>query len=414
MIGHSLRTLEELPYIRTMLKNLTIFMRPIAVNLLLAAIFGTSLAVRTFSQNAAGGPAQAASGKVPATAAPPSNSANAGVAAKAAATTVEPATEAEVIIDTAIKKITELQSVAADLQEDVEMLGQKFSIKGRFLKAPNRRVYFRMSLPRLDDSSSATAGLPDSGGTTLQVCDGETLWDYQQILENQFYHKLSIKPILERLNSPELDPKIRDQALNSMGFAGPETLLAGLRRYIKFDQKEDGKLDGKPVWVLRGTWKNRQGIVSFNSQPVPPTGPLPPYVPSLATLYLGKDDSWPYRLDLVGRQITELIDTRPRGPDGRPIGARRSIERPTPSKIVLVYSNVKLNATIRVDEFAFQAPTAANVDDNTELILKGLDQAIATEAAKKKNEATRKEGPMLDQSIDIPAPPPPADTTPRN
>ncbi len=80
------------------------------------------------------------------------------------------------------------------------------------------------------------------------------------------------------------------------------------------------------MWVLRGTWKNRQGIVSFNSQPVPPTGPLPPYVPALATLYLGKADSWPYRLDLVGRQITELIDTRPRGPDGRPIGARRTIE----------------------------------------------------------------------------------------
>jgi outer membrane lipoprotein-sorting protein len=385
-----------------MLKNLTIFMRPIAVNLVLAVIIGTVLATRTFSQNAASGPSQAPGPGSPASAAPPSNSAGAAAAPKAD----EPPTEAEVIIDKAIKKISELQSVAAELQEEVEMLGQKFSIKGRYLKAPNRRVYLRMTV----------AGLPDSSGTTLQVCDGETLWDYQQILDNQFYHKLSIKPILERLNSPELDSRLRDQALNSMGFAGPETLLAGLRKYVKFDQKENGTLDGKPVWVLRGSWKNRQGIVSFSSQPVPPTGPLPPYVPSLATLYLGKDDSWPYRLDLVGRQITELIDTRPRGPDGRPIGARRTIERPTPSKITLVYSDVKLNATIRVDEFAFQAPTAANVDDNTEMILKGLDQAIQAEAAKKKNEATRKDGPVLDQSIEIPAPPPPpaADTTPRN
>jgi len=401
MIGHSLLTLEELQYIRTMLKNLTIFMRLIAVNLVLAVIIGTGLTVRTFSQTPSGGAAQPPGAGSPATATPPANSTGAAATPKAE----EPPTEAEVIIDKAIKKIGELQSVAAELLEEVEMLGQKFSIKGRYLKAPNRRVYLRLNV----------AGLPDSSGTTLQVCDGETLWDYQQILDSQLYRKKSIKPIIERLNAPELDSKIRDQALSSMGFAGPETLLAGLRRYLKFDQKENGQLDGKAVWVLRGTWKNRQGIVSFNSQPVPPTGPLPPYVPALATLYLGKEDSWPYRLDLVGRQITELIDTRPRGPDGRPIGARRTIERPTPSKITLVYTGVKLNANIRVDEFAFQAPTTANVDDDTEIILKMLDQAIAAEAAKKKNETIRKDGQVLDQPIEIPAPPPPAaDPSPRN
>jgi hypothetical protein len=400
MIGHSLRTLEELQYIRTMLKNLSIFMRLNAVKLVLAVTIVTGFAARTFSQNAAQSAAQAPGPEAAATAAPPSKSADQAAASQSD----EPPTEAELIIDKAIKKISELQSVAAELHEDVEMLAQKFTIKGRYLKAPNRRVYLRMTV----------GGLPDSSGTTLQVCDGETLWDYQQILDNQFYHKLSIKPILERLNSPELDPKIRDQALNSMGFAGPETLLSGLRKYIKFDQKENGEHEGKPVWILRGTWKNRQGIVAFNSQPVPPTGPLPPYVPSLATLYIGKDDSWPYRVDLIGRQITELIDTRPRGPDGRPIGARRTIERPTPSKITLVYSDVKLNANIRVDEFAFQAPTTASVDDNTEMIIKGLDQAIQVEAAKKKNEATREKGPVLDTPIDIPSPPPAADTSPRN
>jgi hypothetical protein len=111
--------------------------------------------------------------------------------------------------------------------------------------------------------------------------------------------------------------------------------------------------------------------------------------------------------------MTELIDTRPRGPDGRPIGALRTIERPSPSKIKLVYSNVKLNANIRVDEFAFQAPASANVEDNTEVILKGLDQALQLEAARKKNEATHKEGPVLEKSIEIPSPPPP-ETIPKD
>jgi hypothetical protein len=404
MIGHSLRTLEELPYIRTMLKNLIIFRWLVVASLVLGVTIDTSFAARTIAQTGTNATKDQTKTAAPLTASPTPSSAAAGATSKAAAPAEEPPTEAEITIDAAIKKIGEIPSMVAELQEDVEMLGQKFTIKGRYLKAPSRRIYLRLTV----------AGLPDSSGTTLQVCDGETLWDYQQILENQYYRKQSIKPILEKLNAPELDPKIRDQALKSMGFAGPETLLSGLRKYIKFVMKESGQLDDKPVWILRGTWQNRQGIVGFNSQPVPQTGLLPPYVPCDATVYLGKEDSFPYRVDLLGREMSELVDTRPRGPDGRPIGARRTIERPTPSKIRIVYSNVKLNATIRVDEFAFQAPTTANVDDNTELILKMLDQAIANEAARKKNEAIRKDGPVLDQQIDIPPPPPATDANPRN
>ena len=70
------------------------------------------------------------------------------------------------------------------------------------MKAPNSHVYLKLTV----------SGLPDSTATSLQVCDGETLWDYQVVLDSQNYRKLSIKPILERLNSPELNEKIKDQA----------------------------------------------------------------------------------------------------------------------------------------------------------------------------------------------------------
>ncbi len=307
-------------------------------------------------------------------------------------------TEPELFIDAAVKKIGAIASIAADVVESVDMLGQKFTLKGRYLKAPGQRVYLRLSVD----------GLADSGGTMLQVCDGETLWDYQQVLQDQFYRKLSVKPILERLKSPDLDPTLRERATAQMGFSGPETLLIGLRRVVKFDQKEPGELDGRKVWLLRGTWKSRQGLVTPTGQPVPATGALPFYVPSDATLYLGVDDSWPYKLVLVGRQTTDVIDTRRRGPDGRVIGSQRSIEKPTPSRIELDYTNVKLNPTIKVEEFAFTAPPQAQVEDNTEAIVKGLDQALEREAARKKSEAAKKDGAVLDQSIDVPTPKTPA------
>jgi outer membrane lipoprotein-sorting protein len=360
------------------------------LNLLCALLACATLVGLAFAQAPADRP-QAPGPAAPSSAAPAAGAARADSASAAAPIAEEPPTDAERIIDAAIKKIAAFEFVSAEFVVHVEMLNQKFSINGKYLKAPEKRVYFRQTV----------AGLPDSSSTSLQICDGETMWDYQRVLDSEFYRKLSIKPVLERLESKELDPAIKEKAVSQMGFSGPETLLVSLRKIIRFDQKEEGKLDGKNVWILRGKWKSRQGLVAPNSQPVQANGPLPYYVPSDASLFLGKDDSWPYKLLLAGRVPSDVLDTRRKGPDGRPIGALRSIERPAPTRIELVYSDVKFNVRIRVEEFAFQPPPAANVEDNTESIVTLLDKAIQTEAAKKKTEETRKDGPQIDP-IDIP------------
>ncbi len=191
-----------------------------------------------------------------------------------------------------------------------------------------------------------------------------------------------------------------------MGITGPEILLISLRRILKFDQKpEPGVLDGKNVLIFHGTWRTRQGFVGPDTRPVNAIGALPPYIPMDATLYLGKDDHWPYKLVLAGRAPSKLMDLRRVGPDGKLIGAKSTMEKIVPSRIELVYSNVKLNPTIRLDEFAFQAPPSEPVDDSTELLIKALDNAIQMEVQRKKNEAAKKDGPVIDESIELPVPP---------
>jgi outer membrane lipoprotein-sorting protein len=397
MIGHSCPFLEELPYIQTMYhKRIDLHAAALPATLFLSA----ALAWTPRGHAQAPEPSQAQPPAVAVPSAP--GPASPAAAAKSGEPPAEVPTEAERLIDVAIKRIAGLKSVSADMVQSVQMLKQKFDIKGRYLKAPTSRTYLKLTV----------SGLPDSNGTLLQVCDGETLWDYQQILEFQNYRKFSVKPIFERLNSPDIDPKTRDQIMNQMGFAGPEALLVGLRKSIKFDQIEEKTLDGKPVWVLRGTWRNRTGLVGPDQRPLPPTGPLPAFVPSRATLYLGKEDGWPYKTILEGSPPTVLRqDTRRVGVDGRPIGSKSSIEKIEPSIIQLVYSNVQINAPIRPEEFAFQAPPNATVEDNTENIIKGLDQAIQIQTMQKRAEAARQEGPVLDHSIDIPKPP--TDPTPK-
>jgi outer membrane lipoprotein-sorting protein len=308
----------------------------------------------------------------------------------------EPPTPAEILIDDAKIKLAKLQSAAANVEERVDMLNQHFTLKGNYFKAPGYRVYFRLTLN----------GLADSGGTTLQVCDGETLWDYEAVLESTIYHKFSVKPVMERLSSPELDSKVKDEFREGMGFAGPETLLVGLRRLFRFNQgKEESKIGDRPVWILRGEWKDRKGLTGPDQRQVNLFGMLPPYVPKLVVLHLGKDDGWPYKLELLGQAPSMAMDTRKVGPDGRPIGARSSIETVAPTKIVLEYSDVKLNPAIDVSQFAFEPPAAAPVEDGTEMIVKRLDSIIAMQAERKKADAAKKEGPVLEHSLEIPPPP---------
>jgi outer membrane lipoprotein-sorting protein len=326
---------------------------------------------------------------------PPEAMANAAPAVPAA-----PPTEAELTLDEAAKKVAALASVAADLDQKVEMLKQKFEIQGRYVKAPGERLYLRL----------VVSGLPGATGEMRQVSDGVTLWDFQQVLESKYCRKVMLAPVLEKLKSADLDDAAREQVMTQLGVAGPDVLLVGLRKAVHFDQKEEGTYDGRPVWILRGTWQDRQGLLGPNQQPLPEKAPLPPYVPSQATLTIGKEDGWPYKVRLAGRVPTMLLDTRRIGPDGRPIGPRTSIQSIEPSVVDLTYTNVTLDPTLRGDEFDFTPPDNLRPDDITESLLNGLEQMIQAKIAQKKAESARAE-PLLNQSISVPKAKSPSEAT---
>lgn len=327
----------------------------------------------------------------------PSPSQNPGAPADPNAAANEPPTAEELELDKAIAKVRAVQRVSADISQNVEMLGQKFKVSGTYLKDTNYRIRLQLTL----------SGLGDAEATLLQVCDGKTLWDYQRVLDNtnQSYSKTEIAPVLKKLDDPILDPAFREQVTAQLGFAGPDALIAGLRKTVKFDQKAEETLDGKAVLVYRGQWKKREGLLAPNAQPLPATVPLPPYIPSNIALYIGKDDGWPYKVEFVGNAPSLLQeDTRRIGPDGRPIGAKTAAPKIDPSKVFLTYSNVKLNPEINPGQFAFQAPPdAKNVSDQTEQIVSGLDQYIQIEKARKKSEASKAES-TLPGGVAVPKP----------
>jgi hypothetical protein len=224
-------------------------------------------------------------------------------------------------------------------------------------------------------------------------------------LTDRYYQRIEIGKILKKLEAPEFDAEIRRQVLDRFGFAGPDALLVGLRAAIRFDRKDAETLDGRPVWVLRGKWKDLSRVGGPNQQPMPVSAPLPAHIPSIATLWIGQEDGWPYKVQMEGRIPSILEDNRTIGPDGRPQGSKSSAPKAEPSRILLVYENVQINPDLKPVSFAFEAPQDAPVTDLTEQYLIFLEQTAAMQADRKKAEAA-KEGVDVAPPILLPKPAP--------
>lgn len=311
-----------------------------------------------------------------------------------------PPTEAEQALDEAIAKLKAVESLSADVEQSVRMLDQRFKVSGQYLRAPGYRTYLLLEV----------SGLGDVKGTMLQVCDGETMWEYKRVLEQPSLSKRTMAPILELLARPEADPELREQVLMRLGFPGPDALLAGLRAACEFNQKEEKALNGKKVWVIRGRWKDTSRLTSPDQPPIPNNVGLPPYVPSLVYVWLGQEDGWPYQVELSGRALTMMEmqkDTRELDASGRPIGRKAPQSRADPTEIVLRFSQVALGETPGNERFFFQPPSDPNlrIVDETAQITNELTTFLSQRAAQRKAEAAKEGGGDLPKAIDVPTPP---------
>ena len=309
-------------------------------------------------------------------------------------------------LNAAILRVRAMERIAAKVVQDVDMLNQKFQLVGNYYKDTNYRVRLQLKLVNLGDTTS----------DLLQVCDGKILWDYQKALGMQIYRKREILPILEKLKDPNIDTTFRIEIVSQLGFGGPEAMMMGLKRAVRFDQFSEDKIDieGGSMEVLKlgGTWVDRTRLTGAGDRPLAPTAPLPPYIPSTIWIYVGKVNGWPYKIEMIGNAPSLLQeDTRAIDPaSGRPVGQPRKPPKVDPTKITLTYTLLP-ESEIKSELFAFQPPAdlpPGSVIDETEAFLSQLDQFIQNEVARKKTEAAKGEGdPLLKAPpIEVPKPDP--------
>ena len=282
------------------------------------------------------------------------------------------------ILDEAIAKIRNRPSVAADISLQADMLNEKFRVVGQYLKAPEYRVLLRLSVE----------GLADARATTQQICDGSTIFNISSAYDEQRISSIKLAPLLKALSNPDADPEFREGILAGFGFSGPEALLQGLRKVAAFDlgMKEDD-YEGHPVYILRGQWNDRESLGLPTSGPNAQgarIGFLPPYVPSQVAIWVGRDNGWPYKLVMEGKVPSLLKEEPILDPTGRPIAKKPTAIRERPSRLTLVYS--LLDRQVSNDEFQFQAPPSAQVEDLTERVSVAIEAQIADLAARRRSQ----------------------------
>lgn len=301
------------------------------------------------------------------------------------------ATEAEKRLDAQIEKLRKIKNVSAEIVERVHMLGQSFEVRGEYVKSGDKLFRLELNL----------SGLGDTTGTMIQVSDGNTIWDFHKVVETSSntelavsYRKRDIMPILQKIDDPAFDPAKRAEIKPKLGLAGPEALLEGLRRDVRFNTVDEDTFESRPVLIFRGMWSDRSKL-ALNVMPgAKPDAPLPDYVPTAVTLWVGKDDGWPYQVRLSGRKRTDLEieqdDQKANtGVDGRPLGGRAvTKDQIQPTEILLAYTNVNFNPKTDPAKFAFEVPSdkAALVRDETEYLASLFAQMLQERTDRQKAE----------------------------
>jgi hypothetical protein len=189
----------------------------------------------------------------------------------------------------------------------------------------------------------------DTTGLVKEVCDGRTHWRNQKVLDTQELVKMDVKKLREVFEKPQFDKDVRDQMIRQLGFSGMVPLMKGVRESQKFESHDEDTLDGNPVYVLHGEWREEVlNQSSFRGQQL--NLARMPYIPSKSTVWIGRDDGWLHKLELEGsRKVQGTI-----------------------TKITFEFLDPQIDVDLPASMFAFEPPSGVRAEDQTDLMYQRL------------------------------------------
>lgn len=243
---------------------------------------------------------------------------------------------AKPVVRDAVKKLKALTGVSAELVQEVDLLGCRFTAKGTYQRAglgkvrTELRFTVRGSGPKLFEHE------------LLEVCDGTTWWQKVRMPASLQYRKVDLAKLGEEVEKLKLDAQTMETfKLQRFGFGGMFGLVQGAVEFA--DLAIDPNSSTDKHWVVRGRVSKPVIVQMRQAFPDPKGKPrLPKRVPQICHLTIDKRTGWPVRVELAT--------------EANPVAGREK-----PYTIVLTTSKLRLGLTFPEKTFAF-APPAEHKD----------------------------------------------------
>lgn len=258
--------------------------------------------------------------------------------------------------------LAQRQSVAARIRSEVQLYKQHVVGSGTYIQGPPQPGTWRLEM-RMQIEDAATS--------LVQVCDGQQLWIYRQASEQRVLERVDAAAVsaalLKKGPNPNPGQPAQPVAPNlGLGFGGLPRLLKMLSESFEFQAVNEGQLEGMPAWILVGTWQpsmltvllpDQKGAIEAGQGAN--LSKLSAHIPDRVTLYVGRDDLFPYRLeyhrDHPGEKEWEVVTP----------------ERRVQPIVKIEWYEVRFNLPLAREQFYFH-PGDAKYEDVTKRYIEGL------------------------------------------
>ncbi len=269
-----------------------------------------------------------------------------------------PSEEAINVLQEARSRLFRHDFVQADLAQRISLGDFRFEATGKYYASNPFKTRLEYSVK-----------LGEMEGVFLEVCDGQVLHTSRQILSSSVGAKEDAAPQIE-LTRRDIQKIINATNLHidqpdavraaEIGIGGVPAILASLERAMIFDSLLEEDEDGKPVVILQGRWNQEEkgrlltGLGGISSQ-------IQPFLPDRVRVTFDKETLFPQKFQYL-KKISE--------------------ERSTYSPLLTVeFSNVIINEPIPVQRFTYIPPPGMEERDETEVFIKGIQDAAATQTS---------------------------------
>ncbi len=266
--------------------------------------------------------------------------------------------EGQMLIRQAAAALQRHYTVSAQITQTALILGHEVIGSGEYREQRSNqglrfRLEFKVQTVQTKDDKLASS--------LLQLCDGRYLWNYRKLRGAESLSCVDYALVQQRLEEKGTqNVQILD---NWPGLGGLPKLLRSFDKAFVFGTPEGGSLQKDfPAWKVEGRWRPEmlaRAVPEHKDAIEQGRGvaleDLPEHLPNCVTLFLGKDDLFPYsivyyRLDGNTANVKASLDDSP--------------------MVQIDMAHVRFNQPIRAAQFVYKP--GLKYTDKTEQMLKKL------------------------------------------